>query len=835
MRKSHPPYPAEFRQRGSVPVRLLVLLALVAATLVATYAWQRRPTPLPPTPGQASHSAGEASAAKGTAAAPKGEAPKPAPEIPAHPFGFLDRPTAETVIGPKVELSGWALARAGIERVEVRLDGLRFDARHALPRPDVAPMHAGLPDAALAGFDFTGDFSGRLSARHDLAIVAVDREGRSHEIARRTILAPEPLARWKALLDSRPALAAQPFHLLPATSGVKVQGADGIRETYAPYESATMKSGVRFPILYLRTTRGRAHDWVFDPDWDFDRRCGERRIADDSLGSVIAHAEARRLPVLFTLNGGVWADASCDVPEWDVNDELERNPFNTQWTAKNEVPADTALRNLAGSQASPELARALTLNVYADKVRYYKRRNLQAAARLIHDFATRNPELFVGITLDPDVYILPWFAGQEWFDYNPDTLRQFRHWLRGSGPYALRRDAAEVDLSAYRRKRTYTLEEVNRIARRRFASWDEVDPPRSFPPPDDKARVKEWDDPWITLWDQFRRHLVHLHYSELAQWVIEIGFPPEKVFSAQGITGPDPGLRPQAVYLDSQPPDYDSAGVSIEGAIPRRGRLGVIVYGPNALNQGRMGTPESTFRLFQRLAGEWAAVEFSTANLKDLTYLPTYADAYRAFREITNFGGVLVSPMAWNGHHGMFRGQPDYQVHTSWRATPAEVAAFDLMLERANLPRAAKLWTFGSRLHATTDGWSALAPAELAERPGHVEVRAGGPRATLLSPAGDYVRADRYDLVVLGVADPAALRSMRVFGRRDGTLAWVPLTSELAAARLARTPAGLTIPLAWPEASAVVDQLRVELVPAAAGGTVRIDHVAVYPRARAAE
>lgn len=209
--------------------------------------------------------------------------------------------------------------------------------------------------------------------------------------------------RRPALLDARPGLAATPFHMLPATSGIKVQGADEIRETYAPYESSTMRAGARVPILYLRTTKGRSADWVFDPDWDIDRRCGEQRIADDSLASVIAYAEANRLPVLFTLNGGIWADASCDVPDWDINDELERDPRNNQWTARGTVPVDRALSDLAGSQASPEIGRALTLNVYAQKVRANKRRNLQAAARIVRDFAQRYPELFVGVSLDPDV------------------------------------------------------------------------------------------------------------------------------------------------------------------------------------------------------------------------------------------------------------------------------------------------------------------------------------------------------------------------------------------------------------------------------------------------
>jgi hypothetical protein len=762
-----------------------------------------------------------------------GTAARPESTTPAHPFGFVDTPQSAALIGPNVSLAGWALAHKGIDRVEVRLDGEVFLARHGLPRPDVATVHPSLSDAGRAGFAFHGDFTGRLSGRHTLSVDAVDRDGVSREIARKAVLAPEPFARWKPLLDARPDLATAPFYLLPATSGVQVKGADEIRETYAGYESSTMRAGVRIPILYMRTTKGRAADWIFDPDWDIDRRCGERRIADDSLASVIAYVVANRLPVLFTLNGGLWADASCDVPDWDLNDELERDARNCQWTARNAVPVDHALRDRTGSQASPEIGRALTLNAYADKVRTYKRRNLQAAARIIHQFASRHPDLFVGVSLDPDVYILPWYAGEEWFDFNPDTIRQFRDWLRGTGPYAVGDAGGTRGLSAYRRAKPLTLTQVNAVARRDFATWDEVDPPRTFPPQGDLRYQAEWNEPWRLLWDQFRRHLVQVHYTELAAWVIETGISADKVFTSQAFTAPDPGYLPQPIRVDGPTTDYDSGGVSVEGAIPRQGRLGVILYGDSARNDSRTQTGEPQFRIFERMSSEWAVVEFSTANLKKLSYLPTYADAYQAFREITNFRGKMVSPMAWNGSNGNFAGQPGYQTFTSWRNTPAEEAAFDLMVERANLPARAKLWTFGSPRHQDTDGWTMHGAGTLVANKGYVEIPGGSRDATVHSPPFQYIRADRYDLVVFGVADPSAIESVSVAGRIDGTSRWIPLANKVQAATLKRTPAGLSIPLRWARSRIAVDQLRIDISRTNEAAPIRIDHIALYPRGQA--
>ena len=54
--------------------------------------------------------------------------------------------------------------------------------------------------------------------------------------------------------------------------------------------------------------------------------------------------------------------------------------------------------------------------------------------------------------LDSDTYMNPFLGGASYrFDYNPGMLRQFREWLRGSGPYAGRTDAGVPDLRSFRR------------------------------------------------------------------------------------------------------------------------------------------------------------------------------------------------------------------------------------------------------------------------------------------------------------------------------------------------------------------------------------------------
>jgi hypothetical protein len=323
------------------------------------------------------------------------------------PLGSVDVPAAEAVVGPRVEISGWALDPAGIKAVEIRAGGRAFPARIGLPRPDVAKAKSEIANNANGGYEFTGDFSALPPAdRRMLTIVAIASDGREKILGARSLVDAGAMRRWSAFTPRD----ATPFYLLPALSGIHAGGAVELDTIYAPYLSPTVRAGYRVPILYLRMTKGAGADYAFDPDWDATRKCGERLISGDSLSSVLAHSRDKRLPVLVTLNGGIWADAYCAVPQWDINDKLEEEPRNCQWNENNEVMPDGYLKDLPGSQEAPELARSLTFNVYATEVRHYKKRNLQQAGGAIAAFARDHPDLFVGVNLDPDVYLNPFFA-----------------------------------------------------------------------------------------------------------------------------------------------------------------------------------------------------------------------------------------------------------------------------------------------------------------------------------------------------------------------------------------------------------------------------------------
>ncbi|HEX6136856.1 MAG TPA: hypothetical protein VF059_04320 [Casimicrobiaceae bacterium] len=727
-------------------------------------------------------------------------------------IGWVDEPREDAIAGPLVRVAGWALATRRIRAVELRLEGHVLRARYGQPRHDVAAVRPGYPDNPDSGFEFVGDVSQFPAApgadRRTVAIVAIAGDGSERLLGRRSLVDEAAHARWR-FLSGRP---ARPFHLIPALSGVTGGSATGLATWYSAYVSATTRIAMRVPILYLRTTTGRADDYRFDPAFDVGRRLGARAVADDALAHVLEHARRERLPVLITLNGGIWADAGGTCPDWDVNDRLEEDVANCQWNERDAVMPDDYLKHLPGSQESPELARALTLNVYAHAVRAYKKRNLQQAARHLVSFMAAHPDLFVGINLDPDVYINPFFAEAQWYDYNPGTLAQFRHWLAGTGPYAGECGNDVPDLSRCRRATPRSLADVCAIARRRFRRWEDVDPPRVFRRGGGNAY---WHDPWVQEWEMFRRHLVALHHDELAQWLVAAGIPPDRIWTSQGLMAPADDAMPLALSIASPVKNHDSAGVSIEGSKPRDGHLGAIVYGASATNEIPMENGRSLYATLAALDPGFGLVEFNTADLRHPQRQPGYAEAYRALRDLWNAGARFVSPMAWNGSNGLHAQSPEYVSYTAWRNTPLEAAALDFLLARAGLPLGSKLWTFGSRVHADDDGW-AVAGGSARPLPGALEITAErGGRVALVSPPEIALAGDAIDGIVVGLPDAVAVDAIEVAGRETVDASWRPLARR-DGGEIEVTAAGRLVRVAPAAGPTPIDQLRLTVVLARA-------------------
>lgn len=782
--------------------RILVILLLIATTLIAgagsyKFIKKHRPQWL-----------------KFTQAAPQ----------PPAAIGFIDKLSEDTANSTQTSVIGWALAKAGVDRVELVLNGqYRIPLQVAVARSDVAQAYPDYPDSAKAGFEGIVDTSRSVANWNTMEVIVTDKKGKSSVIWRHTQPAVNAMDTWNDLLKARGFKRDDIFYFIMATSSLAHGGGKEIDTVFRPYESETVKVGMRIPILYLRTTKGKAGDYAFDPDFPLNKKCGQRALAEDNLRSVIDYAVAYKLPVLFTLNGGIWADAACDVPDWDINDVLEQDIANCQWNQKNEVFPDNYLKQLSGSMESPELARSLTFNIYAAKNRHYKKRNLQQAAAIVSAFAAQHPDLFIGITLDPDTYVNPFFDGQQWYDFNPGTLRQFREWLQGTGPYASRPAPGQLDLSRYHKQNPLTLRQVNSLSGAHFKTWDEVDPPRAIPT---VSRIFA-EDPWVVEWEHFRRHLVALHYEELSQWVGEAGIGKESIYSAQGFMAPGKKALPFAIHINSPLKNYDTGGMSIEGAIPSNGHLGAILYGPSAANQIRMEDEHSLFSTFRKLDPGWAVIEHNTADLHEPARLPDFAEAYRSLRDIHNYGARFISPMAWNGSRGIFAGQVGFVSYTALRDSPLEDAIKAFMISHANLPRRSRLWTFGAGAHADGDGWVPSGKTQGQLNPEKFILKAGPSLlGSLESPDDMAFRPAEYQAIVIKATEPEAMAAIGLSGQTsEGE--WVNLFAMTDLTKLQRVKAGLLLPLTGEYGDSVFRRIRLNW-KAVGNDPLVLEHIAFY-------
>lgn len=475
--------------------------------------------------------------------------------------------------------------------------------------------------------------------------------------------------------------------------------------------------GFRGRVEYLRTTKGEQADYIFDPN--FPERLRNRNgkgMTGESLSELLDTALRFRAPLMITLDGGVWADSKFAAPDLDIVDMLEQDERTVQWNQFGKSEPDDALKDLAGATESPELARMMSLNRYNRRFFDYKKRNLQAAAREIVKFNQAHPDSYVMINLDPDEYINPWFYLTQWYDYNPDTLRQYREWLFHLGPYA---NGGELAFS--RHEPGLTLADANRIAKRSWKQVSAIEPPR---------KTIDYSDQWQQLWTQFKRHLVARHYDDLAAWVVEAGLPPERIYTSQTFIQADVAVS----ITDHANGWNDQAGVSIEGAKPRQGHLGVILYGPGSRNEGKPRSGSSLIDNIRRVDPEWGVVEFHPATIAFPEKLPGHTESYATMQALINGGAHFLSPM-WGSYVG------DRMVH------PNNFKAYDVMEGSAYeyqfvwWLRAMQAWPvgslfypFGNDLVKSNDGWIPAAETHSTSGYGELHLTGEGMQIGLDSP-----------------------------------------------------------------------------------------------------
>ena len=172
------------------------------------------------------------------------------------------------------------------------------------------------------------------------------------------------------MLDARPALARN-RHFLMMISGI---GLGGGAEIDIPGLSVPhAEGGISVPILYMRTT-GASGDWRFDPAFDLGTSAAS--VVPNNLASVMKYAVDSACRCSSSSMAAL-GDASCETPQWDPHRSPRGGSRQLPVVAQRQGLPRQLSQGTPGSTDSRSRA-LLTYNVYAGKVRAYKRRNLQA-------------------------------------------------------------------------------------------------------------------------------------------------------------------------------------------------------------------------------------------------------------------------------------------------------------------------------------------------------------------------------------------------------------------------------------------------------------------------
>lgn len=687
---------------------------------------------------------------------------------------------ADRLVDPaNVHLVAWLADEDGIHSARVETEtGVVLSELYPLAR--AVPLSA-LPDPRFAAIQ-KDDAPIRLG---DLYTIDLPRKSIPEGLNRLLVRVRDNGGR-EAVISSGP-LVLRVGKTAPSCQGEKLRvfypgGAGDFRSGFRQMtglreiaQGGCVEVGMRGRTEYLRTTFGKGQDFRFDPDFPeaLRKRSDMLEMTGESIMELLNTALHFKAPLMITLDGGVWADAKFSAPDVDVVDNLEQDPRAVQWNQFGRPEPDDALEHLPGATASPQLARMMSLNRYNKKFLDYKKRNLQAAIRQIVQFMRQHPQIYVAVNLDPDQYINPWFYQTQWYDYNPDTLRQYREWLFHLGPYA---DGGELAFS--RREPELSLEQVNQMAKQTWKTRDEVDPPRGTP---------DYGDPWQQLWTQFKRHLVARHYDDLAEWAAQAGMPEDRIFTSQTFIQTEVATR----ISDPATGWTDQAGVSIEGAKPRHGRLGAILYGPASRNEGKVRSGTSLIDNIRRIDPEWGVVEFHPATIAFPDKLPTHAESYTSLLNLINGGARFLSPM-WGSHAGDRAVHPGhFKAYDAMEGTAYEYQLVWWLREMRFQPVGSRFYPMGNERVKSADGWRAGVGTTVVPEAGRIRLSGKESHVSLVSPEREAVwNASPVQLEVKGRWPKTAMIGASILlgdGRRE-SLSAARIVAGTAVFRLDKAP-----------------------------------------------
>jgi hypothetical protein len=249
------------------------------------------------------------------------------------------------------------------------------------------------------------------------------------------------------------------------------------------------------------------------------------------------------------------------------------------------------------------------------------------------------------------------------------------------------------------------------------------------------------------------------------------------------------------------------------------------MYGLAAEDRHEMENGRGLYSTIARFDESWAIVEYNATDLKTPRQKPRYDSAYRTYRSAFNYDARQIAMMAWNGSNGIFENEPDYVPFTAFRNTATERAMKDAMVARADLPRGARIWTFGSADFATDDGWTAMG-GSLKEGYGRIQLTLDQGRIQLISPPDQAFRTNRLDLAIVESFREPRPEGIAIFARENVEDQWLEVGRSIDSNR---------VELRWPGPlrNRILSQIRIDLTYSSEVERSHVNRIVLYPAASA--
>jgi len=335
--------------------------------------------------------------------------------------------------------------------------------------------------------------------------------------------------------------------------------------------------------------------------WSFSSWALSRDIKDSSndytfnpanLNYMMGLAVSTGLPILVHMNNGRWADCCTPNSDRGWGDDL------LDFIASK--PDTTMLDSTGASQYAHNYGENFFCLSRLNKVyRYYKQRNIIAAAHAIAEWAKVNPSLFAGVSLSSETM----FPKGD-VDFNRFAIEEWKMWMRNTGLYG---PGGEY----FGQGRVPLIQDIhgfNRIVKQAFTSWASVNPPATIIP----------GDPFAEEWQRWRVQMIINHVSDETLWIASAGIDRNLIFG----------------HATPRLDDY-ALGDAIETATAPNGAGGVTFYG---WDPAKFGEVTNAYRGAGK--NNWGVLEINPLSTDT-------SIAYDTLLTLYKHGAKVMCPNSW--------------------------------------------------------------------------------------------------------------------------------------------------------------------------------------------